>query len=233
MAKKSIIVFAFVVVLGFVLVAKIPNRQNTQGFDDLMREFPEITECSEVKGPYLEEDCIRQKSVELNDTRLCSLIQTALGKSECLRAFALANSDLGFCRLIEDQTYRDGCVYSVAVDRRNSSMCHSIESNASRTRCLAKTMVDPESCSEIENQVGRDWCMKKLSIETYTVDLCSRVVTASIKDACYFEYVQKNSIAAANCKKIVDEELRQKCWGEATILSCQIKDFMPKYGKPL
>ncbi|MFH1722797.1 MAG: hypothetical protein ABH950_09375 [Candidatus Altiarchaeota archaeon] len=237
MDAKSKIGWAVVVVISLVLVSacigKKPVENSAVNLEELEGQYPGLNDCGIINDPFMKSDCLKQKAVDLNDWRICVVAPNELGISECLREIALEYENRSVCDRIENSTYRDGCFYSYAITFNDQESCREISSTSSKERCLAKTAKSAEVCESFENQFGRDWCVKDLALKTSTPELCAKVQTQSLRDSCYIDYVKENTLASSNCYRIVDEVIRNKCLDLATILTCPIDAFSPKYGIPI
>jgi hypothetical protein len=129
---------------GMTLEKKDLFGRNVDAYKDFV--LKDASTCKRL-GEVLDEiNCYRDVAVAQKDQSICEFISTSVNsydKNRCYLDVAMAlRTDKDACKKIYFRMDRDSCLSSVAENLGDQSACLEIESNITRNHCLKKLGVN-------------------------------------------------------------------------------------------
>lgn len=167
-------------------------------------------------------------SKKINDYQLVSVICIASfliiiiigGFNGFLLNVAYSLKNVSFCSMITNVHIKDTCIQYVAQKTDNELLCENLtlEQKNSCYMSFAYRRKDSTFCEKIEETdlpamriFWVETCYSRLAEITKDPNLCEKIETLETKDYCYY-YVAEEAGKLDICEKILDPNLRRKCY---------------------
>ncbi len=177
--------------------------------------------CLEDPNPAKADTCLLELAKKNKNDAPCEQI-SLLSKDRCFIAVGVAAKSDYYCGKISNGTVLNECLRQVATATKNSETCLKIVSDyGARDSCLdtvARGTKDAEACLEISDERVKDPCLIAVASSKKDYSICESVSERKdskgfLRDQCFNPL--KVKLAGELCVKILDPELRAKCFQKA------------------